>query len=102
MNFVDADILKNAIGKAAFQKIYDDGEKSVNTEAVNLTIQGANAYVYGRIAAQYPQAKIVTDSPGFAYLRLAATEMAKGMSFQRSPEYQRRYILGDTDRKSVV
>lgn len=99
MNFVDSDILKNALGKQAYNKIFDDGDKSVNSDAVNLIIQGANSYVYGRIAAQFPQANINTDSPGFVYLRLAATEMAKGMSFQRSPEYQRRYILGDTKQE---
>jgi hypothetical protein len=99
VNFIDSEMLKDSLGKKHFEKIFDDGDKAVNQNAVLLIVQASNAYVYGRIRAQYSDASILTDSPGFIYLRTAALTMAKGESYMRSPEYARRYILGDTKQE---
>jgi hypothetical protein len=99
VNFIDSEMLKDSLGKKHFEKIFDDGDKGVNQNAVLLVIQAANAYVYGRILAQFSEPAIKTDSPGFIFLRTAALVMAKGEAYMRSPEYARRYILGDTKQE---
>jgi phage gp36-like protein len=92
--------LENRLSQSTILQLYDDGNGNVNTAAIAAVLQTASdmcdAEISGSYGGPWPAGTDPTTGKYAAMLREAATLYAIALSFERHPEYVRKF--GDDNR----